>query len=73
MMQEQARQNFAMFERALGMFNPYGKSENGPEGESRNDNEPEKAGGPKKKSDEIEILKAELAAMQDKLEKISKN
>ena len=73
MMQEQARQNFAMFERALGMFNPYGKSDGSPEGESKNDNEPKKADGTEKKSAEIESLKAELAAMQDKLEKISKN
>lgn len=73
MMQEQARQNFAIFERALGMFNPYGKNEAGPEGESRNDNMPAKAGAPGQKTDEIEDLKAELAAMQDKLEKISKD
>ena len=72
-MQEQARQNFAMFERALGMFNPYGKGDGNPESESKNDNEPKKADGAERKSDEIESLKAELAAMQDKLEKISKN
>ncbi|MDA7947802.1 MAG: polyhydroxyalkanoate synthesis repressor PhaR [Hyphomicrobiaceae bacterium] len=73
MMQEQAMKNFAMFERALGMFNPYGKGESDPESQSRNDNQPASSAPVEEKSDEIESLKAELAAMQDKLEKISKN
>ena len=73
MVQEQARKNIAMFERAMGMFSPYGKGEGEPQHQSRNDNEPATPGGGEKKSDEIESLKAELAAMQDKLEKISKD
>lgn len=72
MMQEQARQNFAMFEKALGMFNPYAQKE-------ANSNDPEgstapvaDSAGSERSPDEIASLKAELAAMQDKLEKISK-
>jgi polyhydroxyalkanoate synthesis repressor PhaR len=78
-MQEQAKQNFAMFEKALGMFNPYtgmgmDETENR-ETMSKNDNTPEAARGPvtqKEKTGEIESLKAELTAMQDKLDQISK-
>ena len=73
MVQEQARKNIAMFERAMGVFSPYAKGEGEPQHQSRNDNEPATPGGGEKKSDEIENLKAELAAMQDKLEKISKD
>jgi len=73
MMQEQARQNFAMFEKALGMFNPYAQKEansNDPDGSTSS---PAPASGDGERSpDEIANLKAELAAMQDKLEKISK-
>lgn len=72
MMQEQARQNIAMFEKALGIFNPYAQKEansNDPEGAKS----PAQDGGNSERSpDEIANLKAELAAMQDKLEKISK-
>ena len=71
--QEQARKNIAMFERAMGMFSPYSKDDGEPESQARNDNKAATPGGGEKKSDEIESLKAELAAMQDKLEKISKD
>ncbi len=78
-MQEQAKQNFALFEQALGMFNPYsglGMNEAGKrETVSKNDNTP-KAGrdtcGAEEKVSELETLKAELTAMQDKLDQISK-
>jgi len=78
-MQEQAKQNFAMFEKALGMFNPYSPmgmndTENR-EAMSKNDNTPEAGYGARsseEKTSEIEILKAELTAMQDKLDQISK-
>jgi len=78
-MQEQAKQNFAMFEKALGMFNPYsgmGMNETEQREEmSKNDNMPEAgrdARGSEEKTSEIETLKAELTAMQDKLDQISK-
>ena len=78
-MQEQAKQNFAMFEKALGMFNPYsgmGMNETEKrEAMSENDNRPVAARGAcssEENASEIETLKAELTAMQDKLDQISK-
>lgn len=78
-MQEHAKQNFAMFEKALGMFNPYsglGNEEAGKqEAMSKNDNTPNTssdAESAEESTSELETLKAELTAMQDKLDKISK-
>ena len=78
-MQEHARQNFAIFEKALGMFNPYSGLGSDDAGDrqamSKNDNTPEAARGSgtaEEKTGEIESLKAELTAMQDKLDQISK-
>ena len=78
-MQEQAKQNFALFEKALGMFNPYTgagmDTADNRETMSKNDNKPKTArgsGGAAEKNGEIETLKAELSAMQDKLDQISK-
>lgn len=78
-MQEHAEQNFAMFEKALGMFNPYsglGNEDAGkPEAMSKNDNTPKASGDAEPaegSASELETLKAELTAMQDKLDKISK-
>jgi polyhydroxyalkanoate synthesis repressor PhaR len=74
-MQEQVRKNFATFERALGLFSPF--SGTGPS-EGKNDhapsaglNEPAATDTPRS-DDEIANLKAELAAMQDRLEQISR-
>lgn len=77
MMHEQARQNFAMFEKALGLFTPYGGKDGEAKGKgkgnaSQNDNEPSAGSQSPGSPDEIANLKAELAAMQDKLEQISK-
>jgi polyhydroxyalkanoate synthesis repressor PhaR len=78
-MQEHAKQNFAMFEKALGMFNPYsglGNEDAGkPEAMSKNDNTPKASGDAEpavESANELETLKAELTAMQDKLDQISK-
>lgn len=78
-MQEHAKQNLAMFEKALGMFNPYsgqGQDEAGKqETMSKNDNTPEAsraAAAAEESPSELETLKAELSAMQDKLDQISK-
>lgn len=80
-MQEQAKQNIAMFEKALGMFSPFpqpsekeapaegannaksGKADTGSGGETEN--------GARDKPSEIADLKAELNAIQEKLERIS--
>lgn len=74
MMQEQAKQNFAMFEKALGMFNPYVPAEAGSKAGDAQPSAPgsENGAGEKNSPSEISDLKAELAAMQDKLEQISK-
>ncbi len=73
-MQEQVRKNFDTFERALGLFSPFKPGE---AGEAKNDNAtlaanagetPKSAGG----DDEIANLKAELSAMQDRLEQLSR-
>lgn len=78
-MREHAKQNFAMFEKALGTFNPYsGMSMDEAEkleAMPKNDHTPEapRGSGPaEEKTGEIESLKAELTAMQDKLDQISK-
>jgi len=79
--QDQARMNFAMFEKALGMFKPFnaamgsaeaanqgGKPGSGSAGAAA-DAGAKSAGAP----GDIEALKAEMTAMQDKLDKLSRN
>jgi polyhydroxyalkanoate synthesis repressor PhaR len=72
-MQEQVRKNFDTFERALGMFSPFGSSEAG-EGKSLPQAEKSEAGTESAKpgEDEIANLKAELTAMQARLEQLSR-
>jgi polyhydroxyalkanoate synthesis repressor PhaR len=73
-MQDQVRKNFATFERALGLFSPFP----GPaSGERKNDHAP--APAPKEQTaeaprneDEIANLKAELSAMKDRLDQLSR-
>jgi polyhydroxyalkanoate synthesis repressor PhaR len=73
-MQDQVRKNFATFERALGLFSPF--SGPGPS-ESKNDHAP--ASNPKdppaettRSDDEIANLKAELTAMKERLDELSR-
>ena len=73
-MQEQVRKNFDTFERALGLFSPYSGGE---ATETKNDRAPSAAGAnaaPKSPSGDEEIanLKAELSAMQQRLEQLSR-
>ena len=73
-MQEQVRKNFATFERALGLFMPFNAAENG---EIKNDHlhEMQSAQGPAQaepSKDEISTLRAELSAMQARLEQLSR-
>ncbi|MFQ5625485.1 MAG: polyhydroxyalkanoate synthesis repressor PhaR [Methyloligellaceae bacterium] len=78
--QDQVQKNFAMFEKAMGVFNPYASTKAGSEaakqgGKSR-DKAPaaaEPAVETELKSGDIETLKAELTAMQDKLERLTKS
>lgn len=70
-MEEQARQNMAMFEKALAMFSPFTPPGEG-EGEP-SEAKPDKPAAKKEtESDDLAALKAQLADMQDKLEKLSK-
>ena len=66
-MQEQVRKNFVTFEKALGLFSPFAASEMN---ESKN-SEPSSSQGAQS-TDEIATLKAELSAMQQRLEQLSK-
>jgi len=77
-MQEQVRKNFATFERALGLFSPFSSSESG-EGNSKAPGNQAaieageaKAPTAKPSEDEIANLKAELTAMQQRLEQLSR-
>ena len=75
-MQEQVRKNFATFERALGLFSPFSKSDpsDGANAHGEAGAEPgeQKAANSKPGEDEIATLKAELTAMQQRLEQLSR-
>src|SRR4029450_12685517 len=62
-MQEQVRKNFATFEKALGLFSPFAKTEAAGEGEQPAAGEAKPANS-EPAEDEIATLKAELSAMQ---------
>jgi polyhydroxyalkanoate synthesis repressor PhaR len=65
-MQEQVRKNFITFEKALGLFSPFASPE------ANGDNTPQSSSQGKQSDDEIATLKAELSAMQQRLEQLSK-
>lgn len=71
--QKQAQQNMAMFEQAMKMWGAFGAAASGPkgpavEGEAANTAGTEPVAGPK---DELGELKAQLSAMQQKIEKLT--
>jgi polyhydroxyalkanoate synthesis repressor PhaR len=66
-MQEQVRKNFITFEKALGLFSPFASSE---ANDGKSSESPSAQG--KQSDDEIATLKAELSAMQQRLEQLSK-
>jgi polyhydroxyalkanoate synthesis repressor PhaR len=73
-MQEQVRKNFETFERALGMFTPFSGADapnalGAPEAEGQKA-KPQNA---KPSEDDIDTLKAELLAMQQRLERLSRS
>ena len=72
-MQEQVRKNFATFERALGLFSPFS---GGGAGETKNDHAPvaglKESPETPRSEDEIANLKAELSAMQERLDQLSR-
>jgi len=71
--QEQVRKNFEAFEKALGMFKPFSSDHSAARAEQESGVEEAaaklaEAPGP----DDIDTLKAELQAMQERLEKLSR-
>ena len=66
--QEQARKNLAMFEQAMQMFSPFGGKGAAAKSEEAKKAEAPKSGG---QAEEIAELKAQLASIQSKLEKLS--
>src|SRR5262245_62010111 len=80
---EQAQKNLAMFEQAMAMFSPFGPIK-APAARSGEEGKPERPGRPEAvkpaapaaaatRSDEIGELKAQLAAMQAKLEQLARD
>ena len=62
--EEQVQQNTEMFQKAMGMFNPFAGG--------AQDSEPEApAPSEKPSADELQTLKQQLAAMQEKMDKLS--
>ncbi len=71
-MEEQTRKNMAMFQDAMKAFNPFLASMGAaakPEAQRPSEKPPEKAPG---KTDDFETLKQQMAAMQQKLETLSR-
>jgi polyhydroxyalkanoate synthesis repressor PhaR len=75
-MQEQVRKNFATFERALGLFSPFTTSDAGDGAKApaaaTSERDEAKSANSKPSEDEIATLKAELTAMQQRLEQLSR-
>jgi polyhydroxyalkanoate synthesis repressor PhaR len=71
-MQEQARQNMAIFERAFSMFAPFVKPEEGEEPGKPAQPKPHAPAASAATSAEIAELKAQLSAVQAQLERLSK-
>ena len=75
--QEQARQNLAMFEKAMGVFSPFDPSAPPAKEATEKANaaaaeSSKKSAGPGGGNDEIASLKAQLSAMQEQLDKLSR-
>ena len=64
-LEEQARRNMEMFERAFSMFTPFGRREDGA-GEAEKPREPGQSGG-----GEIDELKRQLTEMRARLDRLS--
>lgn len=75
-MQEHAKQNLAMFEKAMEMFNPYTGLAKDAAGKTPSNCEPGASSQASESGEEsasdLERLKAEMTAMQDKLDQLSK-
>jgi polyhydroxyalkanoate synthesis repressor PhaR len=71
--QEQARKNMAMFEQALSVWSPFTGLPGGKRGDQPGADKSGKADLSGKSPDEIGELKAQLASMQQKIDKLSQN
>lgn len=71
--QTQARQNMAMFEQAMSMWASFGAAAAGKKGAEAAAAKPAAAGTEAGARDELSDLKAQLAAMQQKIEKLSQS
>ena len=69
--QEQARKNLAMFEQAMAMFSPFGPAKTAGVKPGEEAKKAEAAAKPAGQATEIAELKAQLATIQSKLEKLS--
>jgi polyhydroxyalkanoate synthesis repressor PhaR len=69
--QEQARKNLAMFEQAMAMFSPFGPAKTAGTKPGEEAKKVEAAAKPAGQVNEIAELKAQLATIQSKLEKLS--
>jgi polyhydroxyalkanoate synthesis repressor PhaR len=67
-LEDQARNNMAMFEKAFRMFSPFAEMARGAEAEKNGDASPRPAPG---KDDELDDLKKELAEMRTRLDRIT--
>jgi polyhydroxyalkanoate synthesis repressor PhaR len=73
--QQQARQNMAMFEQAMSMWASFGTAASGQRGAMPADqqNAPAQNATPEGGRDELNELKSQLSAMQQKIEKLSQS
>ncbi|MGD9670572.1 MAG: polyhydroxyalkanoate synthesis repressor PhaR [Hyphomicrobiaceae bacterium] len=71
--QEQARKNMAMFEQALSMWSPFGPMQGKKPASPTAPQQPGAAEQPANSTDELGELKAQLAAMQEKIEKLTES
>ncbi|MGI9383334.1 MAG: polyhydroxyalkanoate synthesis repressor PhaR [Methyloligellaceae bacterium] len=76
-MQEQARQNFAVFEKAMGVFTPFtpgapGSPSQNAEAENGSQDAANASERATSETDEIAALKAQLSDMQQKLDQLSR-
>lgn len=77
--QQQAKQNMAMFEQAVSMWSSFGNQKGGASGEGaakaggQASDDAAKGASTSSSSDELRDLKAQLAAMQQKIEKLSQS
>lgn len=74
-LQQQARQNMAMFEQAMSMWASFGAAAGGPGVAKPGASQPQPAAaaGTQAERDELSELKSQLSAMQQKIEKLSQS